>query len=106
MNYVHHVSLADRWLAGTQDEPGVCGSECKTVQLAAVDVIGDRDTDLGELLWKVRIELQPHDLNTLQSPMMPALVHSPQQAAVVGQKRAQRLCRCTRAADSHARWCW
>ncbi len=35
--------------------PGACGSECKTVAKAAEEILGDNDTDLGELLWKASV---------------------------------------------------
>jgi len=49
-----------------QEQPGVCGSECKTIAKAAEEVLGDRDTDLGELLWKVRDSL--HTLIGFEGP--------------------------------------
>ena len=36
-----------------QPEAGVCGSECKTIAKAALDIVGDHDTDIAEMLWKV-----------------------------------------------------
>ncbi len=37
-----------------QAEAGVCGSECKTIAKAALEIVGDHDTDIAEMLWKVR----------------------------------------------------
>ena len=37
-----------------QPEAGVCGSECKTIAKAALEIVGDHDTDIAEMLWKVR----------------------------------------------------
>ena len=31
----------------------MCGSECKTIAKAAEDIVGDHDTDVAEMLWKV-----------------------------------------------------
>lgn len=36
-----------------QPEMGVCGSECKTIAKAAEGIVGDSDTDIAEVLWKV-----------------------------------------------------
>jgi len=36
-----------------QPEAGVCGSECKTIAKAALEIVGDHDTDIAEMLWKV-----------------------------------------------------
>jgi hypothetical protein len=33
---------------------GVCGAACKTIARAAEEILGEHDTDLGEVLWKVR----------------------------------------------------
>jgi hypothetical protein len=48
------VESGDRLTLVEQEGLGVCGAECKTIATAAEEVLGDRDTDLGELLWKVR----------------------------------------------------
>jgi hypothetical protein len=36
-----------------QPEAGVCGTECKTIAKAAEEIVGDHDTDVAEMLWKV-----------------------------------------------------
>ena len=36
-----------------QPEAGVCGTECKTIARAAEEIVGDHDTDVAEMLWKV-----------------------------------------------------
>jgi len=36
---------------------GRCQEECKTVQRACEDAIGDIDTDIGEILWKNELKL-------------------------------------------------
>jgi hypothetical protein len=38
----------------SQEESGKCGSECKTLQRAVEDVLGDHDTDIAEKLWQAR----------------------------------------------------
>ena len=48
------VESGDKLTLVEQEGLGVCGAECKTIAKAAEEVLGDRDTDLGELLWKVR----------------------------------------------------
>ena len=40
-----------------QAAPGACGMECKTIAKAAEEILGDNDTDLGEVLWKVRLHM-------------------------------------------------
>ena len=42
-----------------QEELGKCDSECKTVQKAVEDILGEHDTDMAEKLWLVRASL-PH----------------------------------------------
>ena len=37
-----------------QPEAGVCGSECKTIAKAALEIVGDHDTDIAEMLWKAQ----------------------------------------------------
>ncbi len=49
------VEKGDALTLVEQSQPGVCGSECKTIAKAAADALGDLDTDLGELLWKVQL---------------------------------------------------
>lgn len=49
------VESGDKLLVQEQDQLGDCGVECKTVQRAAEDIIGDRDTDLAEELWKLKM---------------------------------------------------
>ena len=49
------VESGDKLLVQEQDQLGDCGVECKTVQRAAENIIGDRDTDLAEELWKVTL---------------------------------------------------
>mmetsp|Transcript_9393 Transcript_9393/g.28231 ORF Transcript_9393/g.28231 Transcript_9393/m.28231 type:complete len:321 (-) Transcript_9393:1411-2373(-) len=53
--WITKIDLAEKGSQLTLEEhqqPGECGSECKTVAKAAQQVLGDLDTDLGELLWK------------------------------------------------------
>ena len=47
------VESGGKLLVEEKDQLGDCGVECKTVQRAAEEVVGDRDTDLAEELWKV-----------------------------------------------------
>lgn len=47
------VESGDKLLLEEQNELGDCGVECKTVQRAAEEIVGDNDTDLAEELWKV-----------------------------------------------------
>ena len=53
------VGKLDLVESGTQlkvvemDEAGKCGTECKTVQRAAEDVMEYADTDMAEKLWQV-----------------------------------------------------
>ncbi|KAL0028267.1 hypothetical protein WJX79_006072 [Trebouxia sp. C0005] len=49
------VESGDKLLVQEQDQLGDCGVECKTVQRAAEDIVGDRDTDLAEELWKLKM---------------------------------------------------
>ncbi|KAK9805670.1 hypothetical protein WJX72_011115 [[Myrmecia] bisecta] len=46
------VEKGDTLKVVEMEELGDCGTECKTVQRAAVDIIGDSDTDIAEALWK------------------------------------------------------
>ena len=48
------MESGDKLTLVEQAGTGVCGTECKTIARAAEEVLGERDTDLGELLWKVR----------------------------------------------------
>ena len=48
------VESGDKLLVQEQTQLGDCGVECKTVQRAAEEVVGDQDTDLAEELWKVK----------------------------------------------------
>ena len=42
------------WLpAPALPQVGNCGSECKTVQLAAERIMGEHDTDIAEILFTV-----------------------------------------------------
>ena len=52
------VESGDKLLVEEKAELGDCGVECKTVQRAAEEIVGDNDTDLAEELWKVIILLQ------------------------------------------------
>ena len=49
-----------------QEDIGKCGPECKTVQRAAEDIVGDHDTDIAEKLWQVLLPRQhsPHCYHT------------------------------------------
>ena len=47
------VESGGKLLVEEQDQLGDCGVECKTVQRAAEEIVGDQDTDLAEELWKV-----------------------------------------------------
>ena len=47
------VESGDNLLVEEQAQLGDCGVECKTVQRAAEEIVGDNDTDLAEELWKV-----------------------------------------------------
>lgn len=49
------VESGDQLLAVEQSQLGDCGVECKTVQRAAAEVVGDHDTDLAEELWKLKM---------------------------------------------------
>lgn len=49
------VESGDKLLVQEQDKLGECGVECKTVQRAAEEIVGDRDTDLAEELWKLKM---------------------------------------------------
>lgn len=51
------VESGDKLLVEEQAELGDCGVECKTVQRAAEEIVGDSDTDLAEELWKVFLTL-------------------------------------------------
>lgn len=51
------VESGDKLLVEEQSQLGDCGAECKTVQRAAEEIIGDHDTDLAEELWKVKLPL-------------------------------------------------
>lgn len=56
--WITHLDLVesgDKLLVKEQDGPGTCGTECKTIQKAAVDIIEDLDTDIAEKLWQVGI---------------------------------------------------
>ncbi len=54
------VESGDKLLVQEQDELGDCGVECKTVQRAAEEIVGDRDTDVAEELWKVSLPATQH----------------------------------------------
>ena len=47
------VESGDQLQVVEQSQLGDCGVECKTVQKAAEEIVGDHDTDLAEELWKV-----------------------------------------------------
>ena len=49
------VESGDKLLVEEQPQLGDCGVECKTVQRAAEEIVGDHDTDLAEELWKVSL---------------------------------------------------
>ncbi|KAL3151089.1 hypothetical protein ABBQ38_012958 [Trebouxia sp. C0009 RCD-2024] len=49
------VESGDKLLLEEQKELGDCGVECKTVQRAAEEIVGDNDTDLAEELWKLKM---------------------------------------------------
>lgn len=49
------VESGGKLLVEEQDQLGDCGVECKTVQRAAEEIVGDRDTDLAEELWKLKM---------------------------------------------------
>lgn len=49
------VESGGKLLVEEQDQLGDCGVECKTVQRAAEEIVGDRDTDLAEELWKLQM---------------------------------------------------
>lgn len=49
------VESGDKLLVEEQSQLGDCGVECKTVQRAAEEIVGDHDTDLAEELWKVSL---------------------------------------------------
>lgn len=53
ITYLCQVESGDKLTLVEQAGTGVCGTECKTIAKAAEEVLGERDTDLGELLWKV-----------------------------------------------------
>ncbi len=60
------VESGDKLLVQEQDQLGDCGVECKTVQRAAEDIVGDRDTDLAEELWKVSLPSTQHRTSFLR----------------------------------------
>lgn len=62
------VESGSKLLVEEQDQLGDCGVECKTVQRAAEEVVGDRDTDLAEELWKVCMMVDC--THTLPQPFM------------------------------------
>ena len=47
------VAQGSKLVLEEQPEAGVCGSECKTIAKAALEIVGDHDTDIAEMLWKV-----------------------------------------------------
>ena len=53
ITFLDLVESGDKLLVKEQDGPGKCGTECKTIQKAAVDIVEDIDTDMAEKLWKV-----------------------------------------------------
>ena len=60
--WIIHLDLVeegDKLTIKEQDSPGKCGTECKTIQKAAVDILEDNDTDMAEILWKVTLFLHP-----------------------------------------------
>ena len=54
------VESGDKLLVEEQSQLGDCGVECKTVQRAAEEIVGDHDTDLAEELWKVSFAVLLH----------------------------------------------
>ncbi|GBG70731.1 hypothetical protein CBR_g8029 [Chara braunii] len=46
------VQDGDRIKLVEQEEPGVCNSECRTIQKACEEVVENHDTDVAELLFK------------------------------------------------------
>lgn len=58
------VESGNKLLVEEQSELGDCGVECKTVQKAAMEIIGDHDTDLAEELWKVHLLYLYHSMHT------------------------------------------
>ena len=50
---MHTFSLKPTTVQTCAEDIGKCGSECKTIQRAAEDIVGDHDTDIAEKLWKV-----------------------------------------------------
>lgn len=64
------VESGDKLLLEEQAELGDCGVECKTIQRAAEEIIGDNDTDLAEELWKVLLTLE-ESLSSHLTPLSP-----------------------------------
>ena len=54
------VESGDKLLVKEMEQPGTCGTECKTVQRAAEEVVESADTDMAEKLWQVRIHPPEH----------------------------------------------
>lgn len=49
-------------------EPGECGEACKTIEKAAVDIVGEHDTDIAETLFLVSFfSLEKHHYIFLRS---------------------------------------
>ena len=48
------VEQGDKLVVKEMGQLGNCGSECKTVQLAAERIMGEHDTDIAETLFVVR----------------------------------------------------
>ena len=60
MIHLDLVEEGDKLAVKEQDSPGKCGTECKTIQKAAVDILEDNDTDMAEILWRVRLLVHLH----------------------------------------------
>ncbi|GAB4838936.1 hypothetical protein Ancab_039871 [Ancistrocladus abbreviatus] len=51
------VEQGDKLKLVDQDVEGQCNSECKTIERACLEIIGDSDTDVAEYLYKSKPEL-------------------------------------------------
>lgn len=71
ITYLDLVESGEKLLVKEQSGPGKCGTECKTVQKAAVDILEDIDTDIAEKLWQVDLSLPYQFLFTVKKRRKP-----------------------------------
>lgn len=75
-------------------KPGVCGAKCKTIARAAREILGDHDTDLGELLWKViscQDDHQEQPRGHVSKQLLIKLHQSGEEAAPAGEQSVARI---------------